>query len=259
MQSSFKNSFTAEILKTKHTQILSTAVFLPLIIAIYSCVANIQEFFGGTAEVGENPWRFLCLISFESYKFLYPIFIVIICFKIYERDHQTDFESGSKTYVYFSKAIILIFCLVVSLLVGLSLLFLTGTFCSVFYPLMKFQDYTIDSLIIPFFVKLFVFGLSIAAIQLLLSSCLKNIINSVGIPLVLLSIGTAMVRTEYNALIPYAYSFQAFIDFENRDGFLINNMFYWSIFYSIFFFALGALVVWLKGRMVENAAKIRVS
>jgi len=70
--------------------------------------------------------------------------------------------------------------------------------------------------------------------------------------LVLIIIGAIMSHWEYielfptSYLFPYSYSFQAALDFENGDGFVMDKMFYWSILHSVFFFALGAFVIRLQ-------------
>lgn len=252
MQTSFKNVLISEILKTKKIQILSVSILLPLIITMLSWVINIQLFSAGIAGLGGNPWRPLCSFSFESYKFLYPILMVIICFKLHETKQQpADAKQlfilpPKKIYLYCSKAIILIFCLFISLLLAISFIFISGKICSILYPLMHFQDYSITNLITAFFVKLFFFNLSIIPIQLLLNACFKNVIISAGVPLMLLVLGTSVLYSSYNHLFPYSYSFQAALDFENGNGFVMDKTFYWSMLYSVFFFALGALVIRLQ-------------
>ena len=259
MQASFKNIFTTEISRTKHTHILSASILLPIVITLFSFVEITPMLFGGTAEAGQNPWRYLCFILFENYKFLYPILMVIICFKLHETKQQpADAKElfilpPKKIYLYCSKAIILIFCLCISLLLALSFIFIIGKLCSIFYPLMHFQNYSIKNLIAAFFVKLFFYNLSIIAMQLLLCTYFKNVIISVGVPLILLILGISMLYSGCNHLLPYNHSFQAALDFENGNGFVMDKTFYWSMLYSVLFFVWGALVVrFQKVRIVNN-------
>lgn len=248
---SFKNVLTAEILKTKNTYILTASILLPLIVTGLTCAMNIA-FFDAVKDVGMNPWTSLCLFAFPCYGFLYPMLVFLIGFRLNDIEYKSSGFKHlfvlpvPKTYFYYSKALILIFCLFVSLLIGLSLILIGGKLCSIFYPFMQFQDYTIKSLIIAFFVKLFFFSLSIIAIQLLLSLYFNNAIKSIGIPLILLIIGTLMGGWEYNYLFPYSYPFQASSSFRSGEGFFIGKTFYWSMLYSVFFFALGALVIRLQ-------------
>lgn len=259
MEVSLKNVLISEILKTKKKHILSASILLPLIITVLSSVINIQYFFDeDLAVLGGNPWRSLCVLLFECYKFLYPVLMIIICVQLYEVK-QTSNESEkvfvgpvSKTYLYCSRAIILVFCLFISLLIAFSLTLLTGEICSKLYPLMKFQDYMITDLIGAFFVKSFFFNLSITAIQLLLSIFFTNVILLIGTPLFLMIIGNTIFRLAYNYLFPYSYSFQAALDFENGDSLIIDKMLYWSMFYSIFFFVFGAFVVRLQKVYTAN-------
>ena len=248
---SFKNVLTAEILKTKHTHILTASILLPLVITGLTYAMNIR-IFSATEDLGFNPWTSLCLFLFPCYGFLYPMLVFLIGFRLNDIEHKSSgFKHlfvlpAPKIHFYYSKAIIIIFCLFVSLLIGLSLILIGGKFCSIFFPLMQFQDYTIKSLIIAFFVKLFFFSLSIISIQLLLSLYFNNAIKSIGIPLILLIIGTLMGGWEYNYLFPYSYPFQASSGFRSGEGFFIGKTFCWSMMYSVLFFALGAFVVRLQ-------------
>lgn len=244
---SFKNVLAAEILKTKHTHILTASILLPCIITTFTCVMNIDMFY--TMGDGVNPWTSLCMLAFFCYSFLYPILIILISFRLNDVEHKSaGFKHLftlpiPKLHFYFSKATIIIFCLLISLLVGLSLIMLVGKLCSMLFPIMGFQNYTIKNLIVAFFAKLFFFNLSIVAIQLLVSTYFNNVIKSVGVPVVLTITGMLMTFWQHKQLFPYCYSFQAVNHFKEGEGFVMGEIFYWSILYSILFFALGAMVV----------------
>ncbi len=248
---SFKNVLAAEVLKTKRTYILTASILLPVIITGLTYAMNIK-LFSTMEDLGFNPWTSFCMFAFPCYAFLYPMLVFLIGFRLYDIEHKSSgfkhlfILPVPKTHFYYSKAVIIIFCLFISLLIGLSLILIGGKFCSIFFPLMQFQDYTIKSLMIAFFVKLFFFNLSIIAIQLLLSLYFNNAIKSIGIPLILLIIGALMGKWEYNYLFPYNYSFQASAGFRSGEGFLINKTCCWSILYSVLFFILGALIVRLQ-------------
>lgn len=239
MQSSFKYIFLNHIAKAK--LILTLTVFFPLIVNIFWFVISLH-FPEEIAVLQANPWQAVCLLLVENYKLLYPIFSMLICFKLCEADEE------EKTATYCSKAIILIFCLLIAALLGLAFLLIGGKLCSVIYPWMHFQDYNVTSLIIPFFTKLFFYSLSIIAIQLLLCTYTKNVMVALGVPLALLVMGASMVYYPCSYAFPYSYSFQAALDFENGDGFLIDKIFCWNLWYSFIFFALrlGLFYIQLK-------------
>lgn len=245
----FTYVLSAEILKTKRTWNLALVLLLPSIISIIVFGYYLKQIMGQELTGGNNAWISYSRIFFQFYSFLYPLLVAIVAFSLSNIEHKNNgFKQlftfpVHKSYIYFSKVIILTFWILSSLLLAYSLMMLSGNILSVLFPQIGFQNYDVNSVIITFFIRIFITLISLVSIHFFMSIYWDNFIISVGSATFLVIFGMLIYKWKYSFLIPYCNIQNAFMHFFRNGTQVFSEDILWSIAYSIVFFMGGYLIM----------------
>ncbi len=245
----FVDVLNAEILKTKRTWNFSLLLLFPVVVTIIVFGYYIKNLLGEEQVEGSNIWMHYSRIFFQFYYLLYPLLAALISFSLSNIEHKNNgFKQvftfpANKFLFYLSKVFILLFWSFSSLLLAYSLLVLSGNGLSYLFPQAGFQDYSINPMIITFFIRIFLTLISIISIHFFLSMYWNNFIVSVGSACFLVIFGFIVNRWEYSYLIPYSNLQKALIHFFKGGTEIFSKEILWSIVYSIVFFFGGYFIM----------------
>lgn len=245
----FVDVLSAEIIKTKRTWNFSLFLLFPIIITIIVFGYYTTELLQQESVGGVNIWLHYSRVFFQFYYLFYPILAATIAFSLSNIEHRNNgFKQiftfpVNKFYIYFSKVVLLLFWMFCSLLLAYSLLVISGNMLSYLFPEAGFQDYNINSIIVTFFLRIFLTLIAIISIHFFLSLYWDNFIISVGSAVFFVIFGLIVYRWEYSYLIPYCNLMKAFTHFFKGGTDIFSKEILWSIAYSIIFFLGGYFIM----------------
>lgn len=242
---SLYNTLISEIEKSKKSYGYLISILLPLFITAIITIILYIVFNEDTANSGYNQWKIMSQINFAIYMFLYPLYLTIIIFLATKIEHKSSgfkllFSSASdKLNTYLSKYFLIVFWYLNSLLLACAFLYLVGNTLSYFYPELGFQNYNIDTVIIAYFIKMFLGCLGILSIQFFLSIFWKKFFLSAGTGILLVIISYFLNLGEFKFLMPYSYSYSFTTEFINNQTDIFTKDVWFSLIYSVLFLFLG--------------------
>ena len=246
---SFWRVIRGEILKTRRTRGLLLAILGPL--AVTGIVVALYIDNAVKADPDVSPWMGFSRQVFNFYFFLYPLFAALLGFMLSKIEHKNGgFKHiftlpAPKSYFYFSKVMILLGWLGLSLLCALAFLVIAGGALHAFIPDYAFAQNALPTSVYVFLFRLFVSLISIVAIHFFLSLYFDNFIVAVGSAVFLLVFGMVAVNHESAWLIPYTYPLQHFMGFMAGDTTWVDQRSWVSLGYGLVFFTAG---YWLVSR-----------
>lgn len=243
----FSRVLRAEVLKTRRTRGLFLALTGPLVVTLI-----VTGFFidgAHQANPAVDPWKGFIRYHANFFMLLYPLFAALVGFMLSNIEHKNNgfknifTQPAPKGSFYFSKVLILLSWLGLSLLVSLGFLWLAGYLLGFVFPDYAFAKYALPANTWAFYFRLFVALISIVAIHFFLSLYFDNFIVAVGSAVFLVIFGAIAVRHESGWLLPYTHSVQAYIDFLGGDVKYVDKRIWISLGYGAFFFLAGYALV----------------
>jgi len=207
-------SFRSEFYKTRKTMGFWSAVLLPLLI----CLLLFVGFFSHADKMASTPgvvlWlQFAGAILGVMGSLLLPMLIVFIGYSVNSIEHKADtwkslfslpipkwsVYSAKYTYAFF----LVLLCLTLFVLFTLGF----GNLLSVLKPVLKFNEYHMESILAQVYLKLLLSSLGILSIQFLLSLLFRDFLKPMGIGFVATIAGVILAGTEwkYAYLFPYSH------------------------------------------------------
>ncbi len=206
-------SFRSEFYKTRKTMGFWSAVLLPLII----CLLLFTGFYSNSARLASMPGMLLWLqfagaILAVMGSLLLPMLIVFIGYSVNNIEHKADTWKSlfslpiPKLSVYAAKYIYALFLVILCLTLFVLFTLGLGNLLSILKPMLKFNEYHIESTLVQIYFKLLLSSLGILSIQFLLSLLFRDFLKPMGIGFVATITGVILANTEwkYAYLFPYS-------------------------------------------------------
>ncbi len=207
-------SFRSEFYKTRKTMGFWSAVLLPLLI----CLLLFTGFFNKSEHLANVPgviaWlQFAGAILAVMGSLLLPMLIVFIAYSVNSVEHKADtwkslFSLPIPKWSVYTAKYAYAFSLVL-LCLGLFMLFTVGfgNLLSVLKPVLKFNEYHIESTLAQIYLKLLFSALGILSIQFLLSLLFQDFLKPMGIGFTATIAGVILANADwkYAYLFPYAH------------------------------------------------------
>lgn len=235
----------SELYKSKRTMALTGTILLPLTI---SGVAFLIFYFRSDvfAKMGTNPWLLLANNVFGPLtSMLLPFYIIIISFANHNLETKADAWKNlfalplPKQTVYTSKFIFTLILILISLTLLCLFVFATGNLLAVAKPELRFHDYNSSTLIISFFLKLFLALIGIYAVQSFINIYYNDFIKSIGLGFLLVIVGFMIAGWGKGFIFPFALPGKITRQFFAQDLSLLNREIASSLLWGTLFFIIG--------------------
>ena len=246
---SFLQILRGEVLKTRRTRGLLLAILGPLAVTLIVFGSHMEKPPEELQQI--SPWKNFIRYIFNFFMLLYPLFAALIAFMLSNLEYKNrGFKfifalPASKAAFYFSKVIILLAWLAVSLILSYAFLLGFGELLSVFFPNYAFASNPVPPETAPFLVRMFTTLVSIVAIHFFLSLYFDNFIIGVGSAVFLMIFGAIAANHRLAYLIPYTYPIKAFMGFMSGETGFTDKHTLISLIYGVVFFVGG---FWLVSR-----------
>ncbi|WP_428328643.1 ABC transporter permease [Mucilaginibacter sp.] len=220
-------SFRSEFYKTRKTMGFWSAVLLPLLL----CLLLFIGFFSKSDRLLHIPamvlwFQFAGAILGIMGLLLLPMLIIFIAYSVNNIEHRADTWKTlfslpiPKFSVYAAKYFYALFLLFLCL--TLFVLFTPGfgNLLSVLKPGLKFNEYSIASVLVQLYFKFFLASLGILSIQFLLSLLFRDFLKPMGIGFICTITGSILASNgwQYAYLFPYAHPMMAMKSLTQAKG-----------------------------------------
>lgn len=242
----FTNIFSAELYKTRRTGNLLLAMLIP-----FACTMMMFGYFTfrGTSNPalteGADAWRTYSQMILALFVLMYPLFASVLAFSISNVEHknrglkQIFTLPAQKSSLYFSKVLIQLLWMFMSLAFALGLLYGTGALLDVFFPALEMQLNGSFAEIGSFLLKTYLTLTAIVAIHFFVSIYWNNFVISVGSACFFVVVGLIMGSWEYSYILPYSHIVTHMSALELRESTVFTTEVFWSLGYALVFFAVG--------------------
>ena len=220
-------SFRSEFYKTRKTMAFWSAVILPFCL----CLLLFIGFFNQSDKLANMP-GILLWIQFSGAilgvmgSLLLPMLIVFIGYSVNSIEHKADTWKTlfslpiSKLSVYAAKYFYAMFLVVLCLALFVLFILGFGNFLSVLKPMLKFNEYHMETTLVEIYTKLFLSSLGILSIQFLLSLLFRDFLKPMGIGFIATITGVILAAKnwQYAYLFPYSHPMLALNMLPQRHG-----------------------------------------
>jgi len=207
-------SFRSEFYKSRKTAGFWSAVILPVLL----CTLLFIGFYTHSDKLAHLPgimlWFFFSSgILNVMGSLLLPMLIVFIAYSVNSIEHKADTWKTlfslpiSKLSVYAAKYFYAFFLILLCLVLFVLLTIGFGNVLGILKPELKFKDYSMASLLVQIYLKLFLASLGILSIQFLLSLLFRDFLKPMGIGFVATITGVVLAANswQYAYLFPYSH------------------------------------------------------
>jgi len=209
-------SFRSEFYKTRKTAGFWSAVILPLLI----CGLLFMGFYSHADKIAANhPPGMMLWLQFAGAilgvmgSLLLPMLIVFIAYSVNSIEHKADTWKTlfslpiSKLSVYAAKYFYAFFLILICLALFVLLTLGFGNLLGILKPELKFHEYSMTSLLLQIYIKLFLAAMGILSIQFLLSLLFRDFLKPMGIGFAATIAGVILATTgwQYAYLFPYSH------------------------------------------------------
>lgn len=242
MKTSLYRLFKGEIFKSKRELGLYFMLFFPIVVFAFVDVYIMYDSTNLTEAYTVNPWVFLLQrYIWAFYTLLYPITISIFCFSLFDIEYKNDYLKKLFTLpvntsnIFGAKVLYIIMMSFMSAMITYLLMLLSAFILENLYSLYPFNSFDYSFANFMFFVRLFIATLSIASLQLLVSTSFKTFVIPITIAGVGVILSLISQRAEFVVYIPYFSLFDLMnkYNYGNTDLFgevEIINIFYIFVF-----------------------------
>ena len=190
-----------------------SSVLLPLLL----CLLLFIGFFINSDKLVQLPgmmlWlRFAGAILGVMGSLLLPMLIIFIAYSVNSVEHKADTWKTlfslpiSKMSVYAAKYFYAFFLVFLCLLLFVLFTIGFGNFLSILKPVLKFNEYHMESTLLQIYIKLFLSSLGILSIQFLLSLLFQDFLKPMGIGFVCTIAGVILAGTGWKYAFWFPYS-----------------------------------------------------
>ena len=246
---SFIDICKAEILKNKRTKNLIFLLLLPFVVSAIILGYYITKLSGITSERLPNQWFEYSRGVFVFYYLIYPFFAAIIAYA----SNSIEYKNGGfkqiftfpvkKLYVYLGKLTVLFLWMFASLLLAYLLLIAEGYLLDFLYPKYGFDSFTINKMVLVFFVRNAITLFTIILIHFFLSFYWESFVASIGTASFLIILGLIAAKWKYSFLLPYSSLQKTITMFSNKGSIIFTKEMYWCLGYAVLFLLLGCLLL----------------
>ena len=210
MKTSLYRLFKGEIFKNKRELGLYFMLLFPIAVFSFVDVYIMYDSTNLTEVCTVNPWVFILQrYIWAFYTLLYPIVISIFCFSLFDIEYKNDYLKKLFTLpvntsnIFGAKVLYIIMMSFMSAMISYLLLLLSAFILENVYSIYPFNSYDYSFANFIFFIRLFIATLSIASLQLLVSTSFKTFV----IPICIAGVGVVLSlisqRAEFVVFIPY--------------------------------------------------------
>lgn len=243
---SFTKILAADLYKTRRTGNMLLALAVPTASTLlafgyfaYRGVTNPM------LKDGADTWGSYSQMILVLYVMLFPLFAAVLAFSMSNIEHknrglkQIFTLPAKKSSLYFSKVVLQLALLLLSLLFGLGILYGSGAVLDLMFPALKIDQGGSFPLIASYLLKCFVTLVAIVAIHFFISIYWNNFVVSVGTACFMVVVGLGMASWQYGFVLPYTHIPTAISAFEAGEVTFLTREVYWSLGYAAVFFAVG--------------------
>ncbi|MFC7526478.1 ABC transporter permease [Parapedobacter sp. GCM10030251] len=201
----------------------------------------------GFIDSATNPWKILLgRYVFQFFQLLYPILVAIFVHACCDIEYKNNNYKIlftiplSKTKIFFSKALFVLFIVLLSVILSYLAFLASGYLLSLMYPKIGFQNYDYREVIFCTFLKLVITLTAVSMIQLSLSLAFKNFIYPIGFCVFMTVFSIMVAQKKFSDFIPYKGAYNSFANimsenssFERLD---YSNIAMTILFLSVSFF-----------------------
>jgi hypothetical protein len=217
----FVLSLRSELIKIKNTFALWLVILGAAFIPFFLFVNYIYRWKNYLPDAGVNPWNEYLRNGFNSVHFTFlPLLIVLLVTLLLNIEHKSNswkhlfVQPVSKTRVFFSKYLVLIWLIILFYLLSMVFFLSGGALLSIWKSEFNFFSYSptytyqsVQSGIASYIVRSFISVTGIIALHFWLSFRLKNQFLNIGIGLAGLIIAISMVIGNWESVIYMPYAF----------------------------------------------------
>ncbi|MGK6350776.1 ABC transporter permease [Parapedobacter sp. DT-150] len=179
----------------------------------------------GFVDSAANPWKILLgRYVFQFFYILYPILVAIFVHACCDIEYKNNNYKIlftiplSKTMIFFSKALFILFIVLLSVILSYLAFLSSGYLLSLMYPEIGFQNYDYREVIFCTFLKLFVTLTAVSMIQLSISLAFKNFIYPIGVSVFMTVFSIIVAQKKFSDFIPYKGSYNSFANIMNENS-----------------------------------------